>query len=102
MIVYVIPLQRYPKTYNKLPLTYTSLASQKNYMSLYLMDVYADREAEARFRAGYVARGRKPTMGKSCVNFKKLDDLPLDLVGEAIARTPVTAYIKRYEESRKK
>ena len=102
MLRYVVPLATYPVTYNKQPLAYAALASQKNYVSLYLIDVYADSEGEAWFRERYAASGRKLNMGKSCVRFKKLDDLPLDLVGEAIARTPVDAYIERYEASRQK
>ena len=100
MISYVIPLERYPITYNKKPLTIISLASQKNYMALYLMNVYGD-EAEERFKKSYLASGKKLDMGKSCVRFKSLDDLPLGLIGETIARTSVDQFIKRYERLRK-
>lgn len=100
MISYVIPLERYPKTYNKKPLTLASLASQKNYMALYLMNVYGDGEEE--FKKNYIATGKKLDMGKSCVRFKSLDDLPLGLIGETISRTSVAQFIKRYEKSRKK
>ena len=100
MISYVIPPERYPITYNKLPLTYASLASQKNYMSLYLMNVYGDPEAEQWFTEGYRASGKKLDMGKSCVRFKKLEDLPLQLIGEVIARTTAADFIERYELSR--
>ncbi len=100
MISYVIPLERYPVTYNRLPLAYASLASQKNYMSLYLMNVYGDTETERWFTERYKASGRKLNMGKSCVRFKTLEDLPLELVGEVIARTTVVDFIKRYETAR--
>ena len=100
MISYIIPLQRYPKTYNGQPLAIFSLASQKNYISLYLMNVYSDRETESWFVEGFRTSGKKLNMGKSCVRFKSLDDLPLDLVGEAIARTTVDDFIERYEASR--
>ena len=95
-----IPLERYPITYNRLPLAYASLASQKNYMSLYLMNVYGDTKTERWFTERYKASGRKLNMGKSCVRFKTLEDLPLDLIGEVIARTTVVDFIERYEVAR--
>ena len=100
MISYVVPLERYPKTYNRQALQYAALASQKNYVSLYLMNVYGDQETERWFLDRYKASGKRLDMGKSCVRFKSVDDLPLDLVGEAIARTPVDAYIAVYETAR--
>ena len=100
MISYIVPLERYPKTYNRQALQYAGLASQKNYVSLYLMNVYGDQETERWFLDRYKASGKRLDMGKSCVRFKSVDDLPLDLVGEAIARTPVDAYIAVYETAR--
>ena len=100
MITYVIPIDRYPNTYNGLPLGYISLASQKNYMALYLMNVYSNKEIESNFKNRYIASGNKLDMGKSCVRFKKLKDLPLDLIGETIAMTSVDDFISVYEESR--
>ncbi len=100
MIAYVIPLETYPDTYNGHPLMYATLASQKRHMSLYLMNVYGDDESLRWFTEGFAAAGKKLDMGKACVRFKRLDDLPLDLIGEAIARTSVTGYIASYEASR--
>ena len=100
MISYVVPLERYPKTYNRQALQYAALASQKNYVSLYLMNVYGDQETERWFLDRYKASGKRLDMGKSCVRFKSVEDLPLDLVGEAIARTSVDAYIAVYETAR--
>lgn len=100
MITYVIPIDRYPNTYNGLPLGYISLASQKNYMALYLMNVYSNKEIESNFKDRYIASGKKLDMGKSCVRFKKLEDLPLDLIGETIAMTSVDDFISVYEKSR--
>ena len=100
MIGYVIPLERYPDTYNGQPLGLAALASQKNYMSLYLMNVYGDEKIEKWFHGEWKKTGKKLNMGKSCVRFKKLEDLPLDLVGRAVARTGVEDYIKIYEASR--
>ena len=100
MISYVVPLERYPKTYNRQALQYAGLASQKNYVSLYLMNVYGDQETERWFLDRYKASGKRLDMGKSCVRFKSVDDLPLDLVGEAVARTSVDEYIAVYETAR--
>ena len=100
MICYVIPLDTYPETYNGHPLMYVALGSQKRHMSLYLMNVYGNQEAAQCFTEGFAAAGKKLDMGKACVRFKKLDDLPLDLIGEAIGRTSVAEYIAGYEASR--
>lgn len=102
MLAYVIPLEAYPVTYNKLPLVYAALASQKNYMSVYLMDIYGDKENERWFVERYKANGKKLDMRKSCVRFKKLEDLLVDRIGEAIARTLLAEYIWVYEASRRK
>ncbi len=100
MIAYVIPLETYPETYNKHPLMYAALASQKRHMALYLMNVYGDEATLRWFTEGFAAAGKKLDMGKACVRFKKLDDLPLNLIGDVIARTPVADYIAAYEASR--
>ena len=100
MIGYVIPLERYPVTYNGQALQYAAVASQKNYMSLYLMNVYSDEAVERWFVDRYKDSGKRLDMGKACVRFKSLQDLPIDLVGEAIALTPVDRFIERYEMSR--
>ena len=76
--------------------------SVKNYMSLYLMNIYAEAGAEQWFVEGFKDRGKRLNMGKSCVRFKKLDDLPIDLVGMAVARTSVAQFIELYEMSRRK
>lgn len=102
MISYVIPLETYPVTYNKMPLVFAGLASQKNYMTVYLMNIYGSPAEEEWFLQRYKATGRKLNMGRSCVRFKAIDDLPVELIGEAVARTPVEAYIRLYEDSRKK
>ena len=96
-IAYVIPLSRFSKTYNGHPLQYVALAAQKNYYSLYLMVPYGDSGELAQLRDGFRKAGKKLDMGKSCVRFKKLDDLPLDVIGESIARTSVDDYIRKYE-----
>ncbi len=100
MISYVIPLARYPKTYNKHPLAYLSLAAQKRYMSIYLMGVYCDPESESWFVQRYRDSGKRLDIGKACVRFRTLEDLPLDLVGEAVSMTSVVDFIECYETAR--
>jgi hypothetical protein len=102
MIAYGIPLERYPNTYNKQPLCLAGLANQKNFMTLYLMTVYGNKETEKWFKQRYKESGKKLDMGKSCVHFRKLDDLPLDLIGEVIGRVSVDDYIRHYEKVKKR
>lgn len=98
MIAYYIPLKDFPDTYNGQPLGHVGLASQKNYMALYLNSVYSDAAAEKWFRERYQASGKKLDMGKSCVRFKKLADLPLELVGETVAMTPPEKLLTFYKQ----
>ena len=100
MINYVIPLTRYPDTYNGQPLCYAALASQKNFCSVYLMGVYGDPRRAAWFKDGFKRAGKKLDAGKSCVHFNQADDLPLELIGEVIGGISVEAYIRNYEASR--
>jgi hypothetical protein len=102
MVSWVVPLADYPDTYNGKPLCYVSLASQKNHMAVYLMGLYTGGGDEAWFRQQYADRGMKLDMGKSCVLFKRLDELPLDVLGEAVARIRVGEFLARYEQSRKR
>jgi hypothetical protein len=92
---YVVPLKVFPSGYlnrKNEPLPYIALASQKNYMSIYMMSVYGD--AEAKFREEYQATGKRLDMGKCCVRFRKLEDLPLDVIGKAVARYPMKKWIE--------
>jgi len=103
MIGYSVPLKRYPKGYlgdKKTPLPYAGLASQKNHMSVYLMSIYANKQAERWFRTEYKKSGKKLDMGKSCVRFRKLENLLLSLIGKTIAKTSVKELITYYERSR--
>jgi len=100
MIGYVVPHSIYPKGYHcdpKLPLPLANLGSQKNYMSLHLMNVYGDPALEKWFREAWKASGKKLDMGKACVRFKKLEDVPLEVIGQVVARTPVAQYVGRIE-----
>ena len=100
MISYIVPLSMLADTYNGQPLMYIALASQKQYMSLYLTNVYGDESVETWFKERYLATGKKLNMGKSCVRFRKLDDLPLELVAEVVARTPIDEFVEIYHTSR--
>ena len=99
MITYQVPLETYADTYNKQPLMLAALASQKNYMAVYLTGIYVSDEARGEFEEAYRATGKRFDVGKSCVRFRKLDDLPLDLIGDTIASIPVDRLIARAEES---
>ena len=100
MITYQVPLGVHPDTYNGEPLMYAALASQKNHMAVYLSGIYADEDAGARFEEAYRATGKRYDVGKSCVRFRSLDDLPLDVVGQAIGAIPLERFIETYEEGR--
>lgn len=113
MIGWSVPHALYPAGYHtdpRQPLPLAALASQKQYVSLYLMGLYlgaeegvgdaAETEDVEWFRQAWLATGRKLNMGKSCVRVKRLDDVALDVVAEAIRRVPVDEYISRYEAAR--
>jgi hypothetical protein len=101
MIAYVVPLRRYPDTYNGHPLMIAALASQKNYMSLHLMAAYVETVTARWFRDELARGGTRLDMGKACIRFRRVEDLPLPLVGRAVARVQVADYIAVYEASRK-
>ena len=99
MITYQVSLETYPDTYNKKPLMYAALASQKNHMSVYLTGIYMDDEGRQNFEQAYRATGKRYDVGKSCVRFKKLEDLPLPLIGESIALMEVEEFVERVEKA---
>lgn len=94
MICYSVPLAVYADTYNKQPLMYAALASQKNYLSLYLMPVYPDNRLERQLRDAFAAAGKRLDMGKSCIRFKRADDLELDAIGDIVAAVPMERWIE--------
>jgi len=96
MITYEIPLDVFPDTYNNKPLTYASLGSQKNHMAVYLYSIYMDEDEANWFQQAYIATGKKLDMGKSCVRFKTLEQLPVELIGDAIARVTVDEFLDYY------
>lgn len=102
MIVYAVPLSAYPDTYNKQPLWYAALASQKNYLALHLMPVYGNADLEKRLRDGFASAGKKLDMGKACIRYKTADDLALDTIGDIIASVPMERYIATAKAARRK
>ena len=102
MIGYGIPLERYPNTYNKQPLSYIALAAQKNYYALYLMCLYSDDTRTKWFADAFKKAGKKLDMGKSCVRFTRLEDLPMDVIAQAVASVTPDEYIAIYESVKRK
>jgi hypothetical protein len=103
MIGYYVPHSVYPAGYHcdpRQPLPFAGLASQKNHMALYMMCVYGESDHAKWFQQAWKKTGKKLDMGKSCVRFKKLEDLALDVIGEAIRRVPAKKYIYVYESAR--
>ena len=99
MITYQVPLETYGDTYNKKPLMYAALASQKRHMAVYLTSVYLDDEARREFETAYRATGKRYDAGKSCVRFRRLEDLPLELIAESIASLTVNEFVTRAKEA---
>jgi len=105
MIGYYVPHRIYPAGYHcdpKQPVTYAGLASQKNHLAIYLMCVYSSTKTQEWFHKEWAKSGKKLDMGKSCLRFKKVEDLALDVLGKAIARASAREFIKGYEAALKK
>lgn len=103
MIGYYVPHSVYPAGYHcdpKQPLPFAGLASQKNHIGVYLMSLCMDDDEGGWFRTAWEKTGRKLDMGKSCIRFRSLKDVPLDLIGEAVRRTSARGFIKFYEAAR--
>ncbi|MCC7290633.1 MAG: DUF1801 domain-containing protein [Phycisphaerales bacterium] len=101
MIGYCVPHSIYPPGYHcspEQPLPFAGLASQKNHMALYLMCIYGSGAEETWFRQEWAKTGKKLDMGKSCIRFKRLEDLPLELIGRTIARVKLQEYVDWYEK----
>jgi hypothetical protein len=106
MLGYVVPHSIYPSGYHcdpKLPLPFINLASQKNFIALYHMGIYANKNLESWFVSEYPKHVKsKLDMGKSCIRFKKMDDIPFDFIGELAAKVSVEDWILNYEKAFKK
>lgn len=100
MIGYYVPLSLYPPGYHcakNTPLPFMGLGSQKNHMAFYCMGIYSNPEEEALFRQAWIDTGKKLDMGKSCVRFKKIEDVPLPVLGKTVKRITVKKFIHHYE-----
>jgi hypothetical protein len=100
---YVVPLEAYPAGYlgkKDVPLPYLALAAQKRYMSVYLMGVYADDGLARWFETAWRKTGKRLDCGKSCLRFTSVDDLALDVLGQAVASLPVGKYVELYDRTR--
>ncbi len=103
---YVVPLSRFPAGYHckpDTPLPFLSFASQKNFIALYHFGIYVDRELDEWFRAQWQERVKtRLDMGKSCIRFRKLDQLPFDLIDELVSQRSPEQWIASYEAQRRR
>jgi hypothetical protein len=102
MISYEVPLERHRDTYNRQPLAYIGLAAQKSYYTLYLMAVPDGSPQKQALEESFAAAGKRLDMGRSCLRFRKLDELPLEVIGDIIAGTPPEDLIAYYEAARRR
>ena len=102
MLVYQVPLARCPDTYNKQPLWYVALASEKSSLSLHLMSIYGDAAQAERLKTGFQAAGKKLDMGKACIHFKTADDLPLEVIGQVVASMPLDRWVAIAQAARRR
>jgi hypothetical protein len=105
MIGYFVPHHLYPAGYHAdpaQPLPFLHLASQKNYMAIYLMCLYADDALLDRFQTAWKKTGKRLDMGKSCVRFRRLEDLALDVIAETVGSVTARAFVDRYKTQRPK
>ena len=93
MLVYQVPLESFRDTYNKKPLWYAALVSEKSYLSLHLMPVYGSQQRLDRLKAGFSTAGKKLNMGKACIRFHKVEDLAIDSVAEVIRAVQMDEWI---------
>jgi hypothetical protein len=100
MISYEIPMDISGGTYNNQPLVYAAIASQKNHLSLYLMSVYSKPEIEAEFLKLWHKSNKKLDMGKSCLRFRKMEEVSLEAISYAISALELPEYLKIAQEPR--
>lgn len=100
MITYQVPLKTFPDTYNGQPLAFAAIASQKQYISLYLMSIYAFDKSRKEFEREWKASGKKFNVGKSCIRFRAVSDIPLEVVTKAIGAVTVEQYLSAYSSAR--
>jgi hypothetical protein len=100
LLAWSVPLETFPDTHNGRPLNLAALGAHTKRMTIYLMSVYSDQKIRREFQAAYKKTGKKLDMGGCCVHFKTLDDLPLEVVGDTVARMSVDEYVEHYKKSR--
>ena len=100
MISWEVPLAVSGPTYNGQPLVYAALAAQKNHNALYLNGVYASEERSTRLHEAFAAAGRKLDIGKSCIRFRRADDLALDAVAAEIGSATPEEFVRIAEAAR--
>jgi hypothetical protein len=102
MIGYAVPHRVWPLGYHcdpKKPLLMAALSSQKNNLTVYLMSVYSSKTERAWFQQAWAKTGKRLNMGGCCIRFKKVEDAALDVIGEAIRRTPAKQYVESYVQT---
>lgn len=99
MIGYVVPLDRYPDTYNGQPLAAITLANQKNHVAVYLTGIYDDEDQRNWFVDAWKATGKRLDMGKSCVRFKSIDDVSFEVLAQAVTRMTPDALIRADQDA---
>lgn len=106
MIGWVVPFKTYPAGYHcdpKMPLPFISLASQKNYIALYHMGLYSNKKLLEWFTSEWKKREpKKLDMGKSCIRFKKVDEIPFELIGKLATKMTPKQWIETYESTMKR
>ena len=98
MISYEVPLSVCSKTYNGKPLMFAALAAQKHHYSVYLSGIYSFENLKQEFERDYLATGKRYDVGKGCIRFRKLEDLPLDVIAKAISAVDMETFVARYQE----
>ena len=104
MIGYYVPHRIFPDGYHcdpTQPLPFVSVASQKNHMAVYLMCIYMG-QSEDQFRSAWLRTGKKLDMGKSCIRFRKLEDVALDVIAGVIRNVTAKDFVARYQEQLQK
>lgn len=100
MISYEVPLEVSGPTYNHQPLMFAALAAQKNYCSLYLSAIYSDPARRGQLEKAFDEIGKRPNLGKSCVRFTSLQDIPLEAIGNMLSQIPVDEFLTMYRRAK--
>lgn len=102
MITYEVPLKHFSQTYNNEPLQYIGLAAQKNFFALYFMHINMNKTLRSWFISEWRKTNLKLKMGASCVRFDSTEDIPLELIGKAVAKVKMGEFIEFYKKVKKR